>query len=272
MTEETPVTTTDENVDATPAEETTETVDTEEVEAEPTETSDAEGEDAEAEEQKLDPRDRKLAELAYKEREQRRQLRQMERLLEKQIESQAKSNAPKEPRLEDFDTIDEYIDAKLEYRDSVQKQPTQETAPVNQDYDDIDFSLSVDELYGNGIAKHPDFAEVVGGDHARITPEMATTIFTIDDPDLQVDTAYYLGNNPKEAARIAKLPPVRQIAEVTRLADKMLLKRTPKEKPKSKAPEPIKPVGGSKTVSNELRDGMSFEDFMKVRNKQLGRG
>lgn len=267
MTEEETATTA-EDVDAPQATEEAAEVETE-VEAEAPTEDDSDAPSDNAEEDKPDPRQRKIAELSFKERELKRQNAKLMHMLEQSTKAQAKAQAPQAPKIEDFETIEEFLDARDTYRDAQREQPKAEPA---DDYDLTDFEISRDDLYANGMAKHEDFADVVGAENVNITLPMANAIVEIDDSDLQVDTAYYLGNNPKEAARIAKLSPVRQIAEVEKLGIKISSKKQPQGKQVSKAPEPIKPVGGSKTTSDEIQPTEDFESFMKKRNKQLGRG
>jgi hypothetical protein len=243
----------------------------EEIESEEaeTDTSDAESETAEVDE-KQEALQRKIARMSYKERELKRQNTQLMEMLRNQ--QKPTTEAPKPPKLEDFESIDDFVDAKLQY--ALKQGQEQEAQPAQQDQnvDAVTFELNKDDLYSNGIAKYADFNEVVGAEHVDITPYMANAIFeTIEDADLQVDTAYYLGNNPKEAAKIAKLPPVRQIAEVVKVSNKITAKKTGKQKAVSKAPAPIEPVGGKKTTSAEIGDKEDFESFLKKRNKQLGR-
>jgi hypothetical protein len=59
-----------------------------------------------------------------------------------------------------------------------------------------------------------DFDQVARNPNLQITPAMADAI-TESSAGPQV--SYWLGQNPSEAARIASLPPIRQIAEIGRL-------------------------------------------------------
>lgn len=260
MSEEEAVTTAenvDEAQDAPTEEATTAEVDAESEEA-------AETEEVKAEEKpKPTPEQRKIAELSYKTREQNRQIERLLKAVETQSKAMNTSQAPKAPKIEDFDSIDEYIDAKLEYKEASRSQP--EVEEVNESP-----TIDTSELYEYGMDKYADFADVVGAENVSVTPAMANAIIEIEDLDVQVDTAYFLGTNPREAARISKLSPVRQIAAIAKLEDKFAAKPAPKPK-QSAAPAPIKPVGGSSTRSDEIQPTESFESFMKKRNKQLGR-
>ena len=257
-----------ENTDAAPVEEvSTETAEKPESEEVTEDKPDAESEPAPEPkpEKKPDKKaQKKIAELSWKEREQRRQIDRLTRAIEEQAKS---SRIPdKAPQIEEFETIEAYLDARDKYRDA-QRETTK--APEAGEQND-DFYIARDDMVQNGVEKYEDFAEVVMAENVKITPEMASALLEIDDTDLQVDAAYFLGNNPKEAARIAKLPPVKQIAEITKLEVKLSTKAKPAKRP-SAAPEPIKPVGGTKTSSSEYVDGEPYEVWLKKRNKQLGR-
>ena len=241
-------------------EETEEEVEETESEEDETVSETDEEDDTSNDEQKI--HQRKIAELAYKERELKRQNARLMQMLEKQSEKVGKTEAPK---IENYETFDEYLDARDAWK-AEQSQPK----PDNQAYDMAEFELGRDELYANGIAKHPDFMEVVGAEHVDISFPMAQAIIELGDDDLSVDTAYYLGSNPKEASRIAKLSPIKQMAEVAKLSVKISSRKSPTKQP-TKAPAPVKPVKSKKTTTSEIREEMDFEAFMKARNKQLGR-
>lgn len=217
------------------------------------------------------------ANLSYKLREQNRRLKEQDKkidqligLVEKQSTAQNKA-AIVRPKADDFDTLDEYIDAKYDYREKLaeanredaqtQKQPSQKASEPPE---------GIEEFFESGSEAHDDFVDVINSIPPRsLTNEMATALIEIDDDRIRTETAYYLGNNHKEAARIARLSPTRQVAEIGKLEAKM-------DKPKksataSAAPAPIKPVGGSKTFSTEITGKESYEDFVKKRDKQLGR-
>lgn len=262
MAEEEAVTVTEENTDVVETPEDTTTPEPEEVET--AEEADAESEPVEQEAEKPKP-DPKVAKARYEARELKRQNARLLKMLEQQqeIASRVTQKESKAPNIEDFETMEAYLDARDEYRDSLRTSKKEE--PQQIQYDN-----PRDELAEAGLEKYEDFEEVVFSEDIKVTPEMAAAIFEIDDIDLQVDIAYYLGQNPKETARIAKLPERRQIAELGKLEAKISIKPTAKAKA-SKAPTPIKPVSGAKTVSSEIQPVEDFESFLKKRYKQLGR-
>jgi len=85
--------------------------------------------------------------------------------------------------------------------------------------------------------KYDDFEQVAYNPTLRITDVMAQTI---QASDLGPDLAYHLGSNPKEAERIARLPPFLQAKEIGKIEAK--LADNPPVKKTTSAPAPIAPV------------------------------
>lgn len=244
----------------------TETADAETPAPEVTEESDAESEtalDATDLQSKLEAAEKKIAKMSYQEREARRQQERLISVLENQ---KAPTPEAKAPQIEDFESLDDYVDARFEY---LNKSNEAESEPAPQGVDPA-FSQSKDDLFFEGSGKYADFEEKVTSEALQLTPFMANAIFENESMDVQVEIAYSLANNPREAARIAKLSPMRQAAEIGKLELKLSEPKPVKKQP-SAAPAPIKPVGGSKTTNNEIGDEEEFESFLKKRNKQLGR-
>lgn len=94
--------------------------------------------------------------------------------------------------------------------------------------------------------KYEDFEQVAYNPRLPITQVMAETI---QASEIGPEVAYYLGSNPKEADRIARLPPFLQAKEIGRIEAK--LADNPPVKKSSSAPTPITPVtprGGNARV------------------------
>jgi hypothetical protein len=95
-------------------------------------------------------------------------------------------------------------------------------------------------------SKYEDFEQVAYNPRLPITQVMAETI---QASDIGPEVAYYLGSNPKEADRIAKLSPFLQAKEIGKIEAK--LADNPPVKKSSSAPTPITPVtprGGNARV------------------------
>ena len=94
--------------------------------------------------------------------------------------------------------------------------------------------------------KYEDFEQVAYNPRLPITTVMAETI---QASDIGPEVAYYLGSNPKEADRIAKLSLFLQAKEIGKIEAK--LSENPPVKKSSSAPAPIQPVtprGGNARV------------------------
>ena len=85
--------------------------------------------------------------------------------------------------------------------------------------------------------KYDDFEQVAYNPKLPVTETMAQTIQASDNGP---DVIYYLGSNPKEAERIARLSPLLQAREIGKIEAK--LASSPPAKKTSTAPAPISPV------------------------------
>ena len=85
--------------------------------------------------------------------------------------------------------------------------------------------------------KYDDFEQVAYNPKLPVTETMAQTIQATDNGP---DVIYYLGSNPKEAERIARLSPLLQAREIGKIEAK--LGDNPPAKKTSTAPAPIAPV------------------------------
>ena len=132
---------------------------------------------------------------------------------------------------EQFTTTEEYVEALT-------------TSKAQQIVQQQQFAKQQQELLGNyhdkeedARSKYEDFEQVAYNPKLTITDLMAQTIQASDNgPDI----AYYLGTNPKEADRIARLQPFLQAKEIGRLEAKIASE--PITKRTSSAPAPISPV------------------------------
>ena len=187
----------------------------------------------------------------------------------RQFEETKAKEAPKDgaPKVEDFSDIEAYGAAKDKYgREQAikdyQAQQQAETSKAAQ----AKMAQNWESRVSKAEARYEDFDEVVG-DLKPSTP-WAMAIMQADNGE---DIAYYLGKHIKEAQAISILDPISQIRAIGKLEAK-LLAEPPKPKAVSTAPAPIATVTGTGSgESATLRDGMTYEQFVRVRNKQLGR-
>ena len=132
---------------------------------------------------------------------------------------------------EQYATTEEYVEALT-------------TSKAQQIVQQQQYAKQQQELLGSyhekeedARGRYEDFEQVAYNPKLPITDVMAQTIQAADNgPDI----AYYLGTNPKEADRIARLTPILQAKEIGRLEAKVASE--PATKRTSSAPAPISPV------------------------------
>jgi hypothetical protein len=157
---------------------------------------------------------------------------------------QKQAEAPKpvpveQVRQDQFATTDEYVEALT-------------TSKAQQIVQQQQFAKQQQELLGSyhdkeeaARDKYEDFEQVAYNPKLPITDVMAQTIQASDNgPDI----AYYLGTNPKEADRIARLAPFLQAKEIGRLEAKVASEPVTKQTSKASAPiSPVTPRNGGST-------------------------
>jgi hypothetical protein len=175
--------------------------------------------------------------------------------------------APREvPSIDNFESTDAYAEA-LALRKAeellAQRDRQKEQAEIVEAYS---------EREEKARDKYDDFEDVVYNPKLRITDVMAETI---QYSDLGPDLAYWLGSNPKEAERIARLSPILQAREIGKI--EVRLSDNPPVKKTTSAPTPISPVTArsSGSPSHDTTDPrsiktMSTSDWIEAeRNRQI---
>jgi hypothetical protein len=118
-----------------------------------------------------------------------------------------------------------------------------------------------------------DFESVALNPELTVTAVMADAI---KDSEAGPEVLYHLGQNPAEAARIAKLSPLAQVRELGKLeavltarATKGTADETPQTKKPvvSKAPAPVRPLGGAAAASSSAKaiESMSMSEYRALR-------
>ena len=104
--------------------------------------------------------------------------------------------------------------------------------------------------------KYDDFEQVAYNPKLSITNVMAETI---QSSDIGPELAYYLGSNPKDADRIARLAPFMQAKEIGKIEAKLAAE--PPMKRTTSAPAPISPVNArsSGSPSHDTTDPRSIK-------------
>ena len=146
--------------------------------------------------------------------------------------AQAYPEAPAElPPADQFDSVDAYAEALAA------KKAEELLAKREMQRMQMDMQRQFLERVDEAMEKYDDYKQVVENPSLRITPVMADTIRA---SDVGPDVAYYLGSNPREADRIAELPPFLQAKEIGKLEAKLVA--SPPVRKTTSAPPPIAPV------------------------------
>lgn len=173
-----------------------------------------------------------------------KRLAKEQRKWERKLQQPATPAAPPVPRelppADQFESVEAYAQALAENKAAEliqQRMAQQQQAQVLESHRDREESAR---------EKYDDYEDVVYNPKLAITPIMAQTI---QASDMGPDVAYYLGTNPKEAERIARMPAIAQAKEIGRIEAK--LTSSPPVKKTTSAPTPISPVS-ARTTSTSL--------------------
>ena len=220
--------------------------------------------------------------------------------LEKEVETlrskngtkpeEAKPKGDDEPKREDF--TDDAAWVKAQARWEVRQELRQEREAEQKAAEEAEVKAIFDghnRRVAETRAKYDDFDEKVNatdtpwkdGTPADVRASQAFQV-ALFETDNSGEILYHLASHPEELAKFAGLSPVKIQMAMGRLADKIghaepeeeeeeeqeEQKPAEEEKPKkpvSKAPTPIKPVGGSSTKSSVPLDSMNMADYKKAR-------
>ena len=226
---------------------------------------------------------KRLDELT-KQREEAKREAEMERaeknrilaLLEERKAAPAPENQPAKPNRSEYDSDDAYADAQITYAGeyaawkvkaefAAQQKEMQEKQ--QRDYIESEnrkIHTRYAERAEKAKEKYSDYQSVAESPDVHISIPMAHAIAHSEQgPEI----AYFLGKNPTEAERIAKLSPPVQLMELGLILGK--LNKPPEAKPVSAAPAPIKPIKGSGDTAQKSPDEMSMEEYAAMRRKQM---
>jgi len=158
------------------------------------------------------------------------------------------------PNRDSFDSEDAYLDAAVQHREDI-KQATE--SQMQEKIEREEFVEAVDDVMADAKELIDDFDSEFFTSKVPITQRMAEAITESEKgPDL-VKSLY---ENPAEAKRISRLSGYKQVQAIARLEAGF-----DKPKPKSKAPDPVKPVKSGKVAKNGYHPNMSDEAYDKWR-------
>lgn len=164
-------------------------------------------------------------------------------------------NDPSAPRIEDFQTYEQYEEARISH--AIEKREKQKQSEER--------SRKFAENFKKASAEIPDLNDTISA--ARI-PMRQETLSVIYDSDQGPQIAYHLAKHQDEAIRISQMDPILAAREIGKIEAKLQEQQTPKQtRQVSQAPEPIKPLGiTSSSQAPKALHELSYEEFVKARN------
>jgi hypothetical protein len=179
------------------------------------------------------------------------------------------------PAQEDFETYDAFQEAVMDWkvqtkiaeheagRARIERESAQQRA---QETLVATHSARIDAFR----SEHEDFDAVVErGKDLPITRPMQDAVLNSDvGPGLM----YHLCQHPEECDRISEMHPMMAIKEMGKLEARIEAAQTgpvSSAETVTRAPRPIKPVGGGATASTVPLDQLPYQEFKRMREKQL---
>jgi hypothetical protein len=212
------------------------------------------------------------------------QLQQELEAVKKSGPAPAKSEAPKEPKPDDFATVAEYTDALVSYR--VDQRLREEQSKRESEAAEREKEARLREFgqrLGVAQTKYDDFGEVLnsikGTELERVHSDVTEYI---QESEQGAELLYHLAKNPDVLDRLRKLSPRRFIAELGKLEAKWEQPAPAKEetptltevatttaRPVSKAPAPIAPIDSSGIAPVAKKpEEMSVAELREFRRQQ----
>jgi hypothetical protein len=169
-----------------------------------------------------------------------------------------------EPKVDDYDTEEEYLEAVSEYRadqkfakrEADQKAEAEEEIREGQE---TEAQARQEVLIGKlqkGVEKYEDFEDVV--EDLNITGDMIQILESF--PNIP-DVVYALGNDPEIVAKLVDMPFLQAAYTMKEISDGLAKKKS------TKAPDPIKPVTTTGGTIKSL-ESMSQKEYNEYRDKQ----
>lgn len=178
---------------------------------------------------------------------------------------------PQKPQVDQFETYEDFVEAIADWKSDLKlAQRDHKTAQEREQ----DQRKTQTEKYAERVTKfveaQPDFDEVLANTTAPATKIMENVII---ESDHGPEIAYFLAKNEAEAARIASLPPHRQLIEMGKLEARMEKRADtpPPQKRMTQAPEPIKPLGTVTPTAKKDPSQMTDAEFNEWRRKSIAR-
>ena len=170
----------------------------------------------------------------------------------------------KAPVRAEFASEDDYLDAKLDWRDA-QRQLADEQARLLVQSETIERRFM--SAHTKAMSEIEDYAATLTDSNVGIRDPLMLTIKKQPNAPM---IFYYLAKNPVEADRLNRLPFDDAILQIADFARELSTEAKPKDEPparKPRAPEPIEPLKGVPTENSG--NPQDFESYRDKRKREL---
>jgi hypothetical protein len=182
----------------------------------------------------------------------------------------------KKPLQENYETYDEFqealVDWKVESRLQAHEAKVRDDRQREQEAQRAQEAVAAQQARIDKFrSEHEDFDAVIAEADGNL-PLSAPMRDVFRSSEHGPELMYYLCKNPDECDRIAYLHPLEAIKEMGKIEARFEVADsgpTSQAEPVTRAPRPIKPVGGGATASSVPLDQMSYQDFKRAREKHL---
>lgn len=187
--------------------------------------------------------------------------------IEQQSRPPAQGKAEGEPRIDQFENIEDYVSAKAAF---VADQRIQHTLTTRERAEAEQRAQAARQQSADNwnkrvqlaTAELPDFDEVLASSDIRFNEP--SVLASIQESDIGPKIAYYLATNPDEADEIAQLRGSAAIRAIGRIEAKLELGKASI----TKTPPPIEPTG-TKAKAVKSPDEMSDSEFSAWRKRHI---
>lgn len=149
------------------------------------------------------------------------------------------SGDPAEPKVDHFETYEEYLDARMDYREN-KKRENEIASKVN-----VNFNSKLFEAEKT----NPGISDKINQGFYPTDPLKLGAI-----KEAGPEVAAYLADNPNESVKLHSMPVSSALREIGKIEARLMKPTTQAQPPKiTQAPEPITPLGGS-TGAGVMKD------------------
>lgn len=168
-----------------------------------------------------------------------------------------------EPRPEEFQTYEAYLDARTDWRWKQNEAKAREREAKDAERREAqEAGRKIAKAEAAAASRYEDYEEVVAVAKADDFPGTKAMAEYIAESEHGGDLLYWLGSHRDEAERISRLSPVLQARELTRV-EASIAAPTPAPRNRPSAPPPPRTLTGGGAPTNTIAT-MSFGDLRKT--------